>query len=57
MSLDLDLWGELVTGMKGTDIDESGEEKVRMSEEVKAMQSPTQTCGAHRTDTSLGHHL
>ena len=57
MSLDLDLWGELVTGMKGTDIDESGEEEVRMSEEVKAKQAPTQTCGACRNDICQGQHL
>ena len=43
--------------IKGTDIDESGEEEVRMSEEVKAKQLPTQTCGAHRNDTCLGNHI
>ena len=57
MSLDLDLWGEVVTGMKGTDIDESGEEEVRMSEKVKAKQAPTQTCGACRNDICQGQHL
>ena len=51
------LWGEVVTRMEGTDIDESGEEEVRMSEEVKAKQAPTQTCGACRNDICQGQHL